>query len=193
MMKVVDYCLFLIKVSNSQVIARRYMVTNGFDAIFTMLGLNMGFYVSGEVSVELACYGSFGAGVALTISGLSSAYISEAAERNKSLKELEQAMMTSLHGTSQAQVAQFIPIWIALINGMFPLLIISFITAPLWLTLLQWFIFPQPIGSTIIISLLSLFMLGVYAGSISGTAKLWSGVRTLLIGVTIAIIVLVLT
>lgn len=192
-MKIVDYCLFLLKVSNSQVITRRYIVTNGFDAIFTMLGLNMGFYVSGEVTVELACYGSFGAGVALTMSGLTSAYISEAAERSKSLKELEQAMVTSLHSTSQAQVAQFIPIWIALINGLFPFLLISFITAPLWLTLLQWYIFSQPIGSTIILSLLSLFMLGVYAGSISGTAKLWSGVRTLLIGVAIAIIVLVLT
>lgn len=192
-MKIVDYCLFLLKVSNSQVITRRYIVTNGFDAIFTMLGLNMGFYVSGEVTVELACYGSFGAGVALTMSGLTSAYISEAAERSKYLKELEQAMVTSLHSTSQAQVAQFIPIWIALINGLFPFLLISFITAPLWLTLLQWYIFSQPIGSTIILSLLSLFMLGVYAGSISGTAKLWSGVRTLLIGVAIAIIVLVLT
>lgn len=192
-MKIMDYCLFLLKVSNSQVITRRYIVTNGFDAIFTMLGLNMGFYVSGEVTVELACYGSFGAGVALTMSGLTSAYISEAAERSKSLKELEQAMVTSLHSTSQAQVAQFIPIWIALINGLFPFLLISFITAPLWLTLLQWYIFSQPIGSTIILSLLSLFMLGVYAGSISGTAKLWSGVRTLLIGVAIAIIVLVLT
>ncbi len=192
-MKIVDYCLFLLKVSNSQVIARRYIVTNGFDAIFTMLGLNMGFYGSGEVTVELACYGSFGAGVALTMSGLTSAYISEAAERNKSLKELEQAMVTNLHGTSQAKVAQFIPIWIALINGLFPLLIISFITAPLWLTLLQWFVFAHPIGSTIILSLLSLFMLGIYAGSISGTAKLWSGVRTLLIGITIAIIVLVFT
>lgn len=188
-----DYCLFLLKVSNSQVITRRYIVTNGFDAIFTMLGLNMGFYVSGEVTVELACYGSFGAGVALTMSGLTSAYISEAAERNKYLKELEQAMVAKLHGTSQGQVAQFIPIWVALINGLFPLLIISFITAPLWLTLSQWFIFPLPIVSTIALSLLSLFMLGIYAGSISGTAKLWSGVRTLLIGITIAIIVLVLT
>ena len=188
-----DYCLFLLKVSNSQVITRRYIVTNGFDAIFTMLGLNMGFYVSGEVTVELACYGSFGAGVALTMSGLTSAYISEAAERNKYLKELEQAMVAKLHGTSQGQVAQFIPIWVALINGLFPLLIISFITAPLWLTLSQWFIFPLPIVSTIVLSLLSLFMLGIYAGSISGTAKLWSGVRTLLIGITIAIIVLVLT
>jgi VIT family. len=192
-MKIMDYCLFLLKVSNSQVITRRYIVTNGFDAIFTMLGLNMGFYVSGEVTVELACYGSFGAGVALTMSGLTSAYISEAAERNKYLKELEQAMVAKLHGTSQGQVAQFIPIWVALINGLFPLLIISFITAPLWLTLSQWFIFPLPIVSTIVLSLLSLFMLGIYAGSISGTAKLWSGVRTLLIGITIAIIVLVLT
>lgn len=192
-MKILDYCLFLLKVSNSQVITRRYIVTNGFDAIFTMLGLNMGFYVSGEVTVELACYGSFGAGVALTMSGLTSAYISEAAERNKYLKELEQAMVVKLHGTSQGQVAQFIPIWVALINGLFPLLIISFITAPLWLTLSQWFIFPLPIVSTIVLSLLSLFMLGIYAGSISGTAKLWSGVRTLLIGITIAIIVLLLT
>ncbi len=193
MMKVLDHCLFLLKVSNSQVIARRYIVTNGFDAIFTMLGLNMGFYVSGGISVELACYGSFGAGVALTISGLTSAYISESAERNKYLKELEQAMMTSLHGTSQAKVAQFIPIWIAMINGLFPLLILSFITAPLWLTLLKWFTFTEPIGSTIILSLISLFMLGVYVGSISDRAKLWSGVRTLLIGITIATIVLVLT
>lgn len=153
----------------------------------------MGFYVSGSVELQLAFHASFGAGIALAMSGLSSAYISESAERSKSLAELEQAMIMNLEQTSQGKAAKFIPIWIAFINGFFPLILVALISAPLWLTLQQWWIFVYPIPSAIIISFVSLFCLGIYGGIISGTSVWWSGFRTLFIGLVIAIIVVTLT
>ena len=71
----------LTRIAQAHHIARRYVVTNGFDGALTMLGLTMGLYLSGERSVGVALSGCLGAAVALTMSGLSSAYVSETAER----------------------------------------------------------------------------------------------------------------
>ena len=45
---------FLVRLSHARHIARRYFVVNGFDGALAMLGLNMGFYVSGGVAMSTA-------------------------------------------------------------------------------------------------------------------------------------------
>ena len=80
---------FLLKITRSTGIARRYFITNGFDGALTMLGLLMGFRISDSVSLDIALTACLGATIALTMSGLSSAYISETAERKKELNELK--------------------------------------------------------------------------------------------------------
>ena len=53
-------------------IARRYLVTNGFDGALTMLGMVTGFHASGMTTLPVAISACLGAAVALFISGLSS-------------------------------------------------------------------------------------------------------------------------
>jgi hypothetical protein len=84
---------FLFRLTHAHKIARRYFVTNGFDGALTMLGLTIGFYSSGGVPLRVAINACLGAAVALAASGLASAYVSEAAEREKELKELERALV----------------------------------------------------------------------------------------------------
>ena len=59
-----------------------------------MLGLLVGFYVSDDVRLPVVMNACLGVAIALGMSGVSSAYISEAAEKQRELRELEKAMVT---------------------------------------------------------------------------------------------------
>lgn len=189
-MNPLSYLFYLIRLSHSEGIARRYLITNGFDGAFTMLGLNMGFYVAKTEDLWLVFHACLGAIIALTMSGLSSAYISEAAERKKVLKELERAMIADLSHSTHAQAARWIPVWVAFVNGVAPLMVAMIIMSPVWLSLVGLFVVPHPVEMSIGLALLLLFSLGAYAGKIGGTSILKTGLRTLFIGIAISLIVL---
>jgi predicted membrane protein (TIGR00267 family) len=85
---VIEQLIWLLKITGSQVIARRYFIVNGFDGALTMLGLLVGFYVSEDVSLAVVSNACLGVAIALGMSGVSSAYISEAAEKQRELRRL---------------------------------------------------------------------------------------------------------
>ena len=80
-----DRLILALRISRSTVIVRRYFITNGFDGVLTMLGLLVGFRVSGSDDMNILLVSGFGAAIALAVSGVSSAYISESADRNHDL------------------------------------------------------------------------------------------------------------
>ena len=131
-MEVLHQLQLLFRITRSQNIARRYFIVNGFDGALTILGMLTGFYFSGEATTDVMVSACLGAVIALGMSGISSAYVSEVAERQKELKELEIAMMKDLADAAHGRAARFVPVVIALINGLAPLLIALIIIAPLW-------------------------------------------------------------
>jgi len=180
---------FLLQLGHAHRIARRYFVTNGFDGALTMLGLTMGFYSAGEVAIPVMISACLGAAIALTVSGVSSAYVSETAERQKELHDLEQALIHDLDDSVHADAARLSPWLIAAVNGLAPLLIALFIISPLWLAQAG---IPLPLGpleSSIGLAFLSLFLLGIFSGRISGQFWLWAGTRTLVIAFVTAVII----
>ena len=56
---------FLLHITRTRGIARRYFVVNGFDGALTMLGILMGFYVSAAADLRLVIGACAGAAVAL--------------------------------------------------------------------------------------------------------------------------------
>ena len=183
---------FLFQLTHAHTIARRYFVTNGFDGALTMLGLTMGFYSSGSVATPVIISACLGAAIALTVSGLASAYLSELAERKKELKELEQAVVGDLENTAHGRAARWVPILIAVVNGFSPLLMALLIMTPLWLSEAGISLPLTALECTIVTAFLSLFMLGALLGTVSGQFWLWSGLRTLIIALITAGIVLLL-
>jgi len=181
---------FLFQLTHGHRIARRYFVTNGFDGALTMLGLTMGFYSASGVPVPVVISACLGAAIALTVSGLSSAYVSEAAEREKELRELEQAVATDLQNTAHGQAARWVPILIAFVNGLAPLLIALFIMLPLWLSQAGVSLPLTALESCIFLAFVALFLLGAFLGTVSGRFWLWSGLRTLAIAAVTAGIIL---
>ena len=181
---------FLIRLGHAHKIARRYFVTNGFDGALTLLGLIMGFYSSSSVALPVVINACLGAAIALTVSGLSSAYVSEAAEREQELLELEQALVRDLADSDYGHAARLLPLLIAAVNGLAPLLIALVIISPLWLAQAGLDLPLPPLETSIALAFAILFLLGAFLGTISARFWLWSGVRTLIIAVLTAAIIL---
>ncbi|MDH3450996.1 MAG: hypothetical protein OEN20_01155 [Gammaproteobacteria bacterium] len=183
----------LIRLSNSHDIARRYFVVNGLDGALAMLGLTMGFHVSGGVEISTAVSACLATAIALGMSGLSSGYVSETAERKRELSELERAMVTNLEQSVHATAARLVPVFIALVNGLGPFLIAMLVTIPLWLE--QGGI-AMPFGalqSAIAMAFMVIFLMGMLLGRISGTFALWSALRTLAIALATSALILLFT
>jgi predicted membrane protein (TIGR00267 family) len=182
----------LLEVSHSEEIMRRYFVVNGFDGALTMLGLIMGFYVSNRVDLAVVITTCLAAALALGMSGISSAYISESAERRRSLAQLEKAMAVSLDESHHARAAIWIPWLVALVNGIAPLLIALIIIVPLWLARGGMVLPLAPLPAAMAVALVVIFLLGVFLGRVGGTFWLWSGLQSLAVAlVTVVLIYLI--
>lgn len=182
----------LLEISHSEEIMRRYFVVNGYDGALTMLGLIMGFYVSDSVDLAVVITSCLAAALALGMSGISSAYISEAAERRRILEQLEGAMVTSLDESHHARAVIWIPWLVALVNGIAPLLISLIIIVPLWLARSGMVMVFGPLLSAMVVALVIVFLLGVFLGRVGGTFWLWSGLQSLAVAlVTVGLIYLV--
>ncbi len=171
-------------------IARRYLVTNGFDGTLTMLGLMTGFYVSGTKDLGVAINACLGAAIALFVSGFFSAYLSEKAERKQELQEFEQALLVDLEESRYGEASRYLPFFIASVNGLSPLFFSLLIISPLFLSFygVEWPFSPFLVA--IITALLCIFLLGVYLGKISRQFWLWAGLRTVLIAMILVAVIL---
>lgn len=179
----------LLHITRSHGIMRRYFVVNGFDGALTMLGLCMGFYFTDQVQISVVIHACLGAAIALGMSGVSSAYISESAEKKKELLELERAMIGSLEESHYGTAARWVPVIIAIVNGAAPFLISVVIMIPLWLHNWRADLILLPLESAIAMAFILVFLLGIFLGCISGLFWLWSGVKTLLIALITALLI----
>lgn len=179
----------LLHITRSHGIMRRYFVVNGFDGALTMLGLCMGFYFTDQVQISVVINACLGAAIALGMSGVSSAYISESAEKKKELLELEQAMIGDLGESHYGQAVRWVPVVVAIVNGAAPFLISVIIMLPLWLHGWRADVIVMPLEAAITLAFILVFLLGMFLGRISETFWLWSGVKTLLIALLTVLLI----
>lgn len=182
---------FLLSLTRSQGIMRRYFVVNGFDGALTMLGLIMGFWLAGSEEEGVLLKTCLGAAIALGVSGVSSAWITESAEGKRALDRLEDAMITDLQDTAHGHASRWVPLLVALVNGLAPLFISMLIVAPLWWSVAG---LPLPLPAThaaMLMALALVFSLGVFLGRVAGTPWLRSGLQTMMVALlTVALIYL---
>jgi len=188
-MKLLDQTRFLLRITRTHDIMRRYFVVNGFDGALTMLGLILGFLVSGTTDLSVIINVCLGAAIALGVSGVSSAYVSETAERKRALAKLEDAMITDLGDSAHGEAARGVPLLIALVNGFAPLSISLLILIPLIAADAGFELPLSALHAAVVIALLLIFLLGVYLGRIAGVSLLRSGIQTLLIAILTAVLI----
>ena len=179
-------------ITGAQAIARRYFIVNGFDGALTMLGLISGFYVSNTVDQSVINSACIGAATALGVSGVSSAWMSEAAERNRELRQLETAMVANLRNSAHGQAARLLPFVIALVNGLAPLLISLIIILSMQTAYLPVDVPLAPLELAMLTALVLIFFLGVFLGRIGGINWMLAGLRALLIATVTMIIIILL-
>jgi len=173
-------------------IARRYFIKNGFDGSMTTLGIIVGSWVVGVREPEIIVTAGLGACLAMGVSGLFGAYMTEKAERKRHLKTLEAAMLTDLSDSIHNKASDFVSVYAAFIDGASPMLTAVIALIPFILTLTGTFVIGDAYVVSFILTLATLFSLGLYLGRIAKENIWLYGVQTVAAGILIVAIVLLL-
>ncbi|MBE0511440.1 hypothetical protein IBX38_00135 [Candidatus Bathyarchaeota archaeon] len=173
-------------------IARRYFIKNGFDGSMTILGIIIGSWSVGVTEPEIIVTAGLGACLAMGVSGLFGAYMTEKAERKRHLKTLEAAMLTDLSDSILSDASDFVSVYAAFIDGASPMLTAVISLIPFILTLTGTFVIWDAYIVSFILTLITLFSLGLYLGRIAKENILLYGVQTVAAGILIVAIVLLL-
>jgi len=162
-------------------IARRYFAMNAFDGVLTTIGVLVGNYLVGVRDVVIPIRIGVATSIAMGVSGLWGAYLTEVAERDRQMKELEKVCLVDQNCTKIGKASRFAVIIVAVVDGLAPFLAALVVLIPLFLNpiiqdaVLSYFL---AIG----VAFLSLFGLGMFLGKVSNRSLLGYGFRTLVAG-----------
>jgi len=163
-------------------IARRLFAMNSFDGILTILGVLVGTYLA-EVRVpQVIIVTGLATSVSMGVSGLWGAYLTESAERQKSLDDLECMTLTDLTNTRIGRASRAAVVIVALVDGLAPLLASALVLLPFFLTNL-WGDITYSYYLALALAMVGLFGLGVFLGRTSKQSMVIAGLKTLVAGV----------
>lgn len=170
------------KISGAGAITRRYFVMNAFDGALTMLGVVIGAYVAGILEPMPIISAAVAGSIAMGASGTSGAYMTEKAERTKKLKDLEKAMLTDMKNGLHHKSHRFAMSFAALVDGASPALAAMIVVSPFFMV--HFGIISSYIAflSCISITLVVLFLLGIYLARVSDESMIRYGVQMLIVG-----------
>jgi len=163
-------------------IARRYFAMNAFDGVLTTIGVLAGNYLAGVRDLSIPIRIGIATSIAMGISGLWGAYLTESAERQRELSDLEKISLIDQSETSIGRASRFAVIVVSVVDGLAPALAAFIVLIPLFLA--SWINNPiLSYGLAAGIALLSLFGLGLFLGKVSEKSLIGYGFKTLLAGV----------
>ncbi len=163
-------------------IARRYFAMNAFDGVLTTIGVLAGNYLAGVRDLSIPIQTGIATSIAMGISGLWGAYLTETAERRRELSELEKISLIDQSDTSIGRASRFAVIVVSFVDGFAPALAALIVLVPLFLGPM----IANPLLSYALaggIALVGLFGLGIFLGIVSEEKNLFGyGIKTLLAG-----------
>ncbi|MCP4410351.1 MAG: hypothetical protein GY807_21915 [Gammaproteobacteria bacterium] len=170
------------KLAGTGEIARRYFAMNAFDGVLTIIGVLMGSMTAGVEAPQIVLTTGLSTCIAMGISGLWGAYLTETAERKRELAELSRQTLTDLHHTRIGRASRLAVIVVALVDGFSPFLaalvtLIPFFAAGLF-PAIRWAYY-----TSLGLALLTLFGLGAFLGHISRENLIVYGFKTVIAGV----------
>lgn len=163
-------------------IARRYFAMNAFDGVLTIIGVLMGNFTARVESARIVVSTGLATCVAMGVSGLWGAYLTEAAERQRGLVELSRHTLSDLNHTKVGRASRAAVIVVALVDGFSPFLAALIVLVPFFFSGLfpsiRWVYFTA-LGT----ALAALFALGMFLGRTSQANVLFYGVKTIVAGI----------
>lgn len=169
------------RLANIGEIGRRYFAMNAFDGVLTIIGVLMGNMIARVDEPRVVLSTGLATCIAMGVSGLWGAYLTEAAERKRDLIELGSYTLTDLNQTRIGRASRTAVVIVALIDGLSPFLAALVVLIPFFVVGL----FPAVIWAyytSLGVALLSLFSLGLFLGSISGGNLIRYGLKTVVAG-----------
>lgn len=163
-------------------IARRYFAMNAFDGVLTIIGVLMGNFSAGVEQARIVVTTGLATCVAMGISGLWGAYLTEAAERRRQLLELEEYTLSKLEDTRIGEASRAAVVIVAVVDGLSPFLAALIVLIPFFIP----HVFPSmdfTYFTAIGLALITLFGLGAFLGRISRRNILVYGLRTVVAGI----------
>jgi len=174
------------EVSDVGSISRRYFVMNAFDGALTMLGVVIGAFIAGALQPIMIITAALSGSIAMGVSGISGAYMTEKAERTKELKELERAMLTDMKNRLHHKSNQFAIVFAALVDGLSPAVAAIIVASPFFFAM-NGYIQPETaFYACIILTLIVLTTLGIYLAKISDESMIKYGLQMLGVGLITA-------
>ena len=147
-------------------IARRYFAMNSFDGILTILGVLVGSYLANVRTPAVVITTGMATSVSMAVSGFWGAYLTESAERRRSLDDLENHTLTDLSQTRIGRASRAAVFVVSAVDGFAPLLASLLVLVPFFVShllgsiLLSYYI-------ALVIAMVALFGLGAFLGRIS--------------------------
>jgi len=169
-------------------IARRYFVMNGFDGAMTVFGIVLGSWIAGVSKSEIIVLAGLGACLAMGLSGFFGALMTEKAERERHLKEMEEATNNNVDPIHY-EAARFVTFYVALIDGLSPALTAIISLMPFILVSAELMPIWNAYVTSLTLSLATLFLLGIYLGKVAKENGWLYGVAMLTVGAFTALIV----
>lgn len=163
-------------------IARRYFAMNAFDGVLTIIGVLMGNLTANVTEARVVVSTGLATCVAMGISGLWGAYLTESAERKRDLLELSRQTLTDLNDTRIGRASRTAAITVSMVDGISPFLAALIVLAPFFfvglLPSVTWAYYIS-LG----LALLTLFSLGLFLGHTSHENVALYGIKTVVAGV----------
>jgi predicted membrane protein (TIGR00267 family) len=180
------------KVARVDALARRYFIMNGFDGALTILGVVLGAFAVGVTNPDVVISAGIGVSLAMGLSGAWGAYMAEKAERTRALRDLETALFTTLKDSLLDRAAKMATIWVAFVDGVSPATVAFLTITPFFLAKLNIMPPTTAVYTSVGLSMVALFALGVFLGRISKGNIMVHGFKMMFAGVVIAAILLLL-
>ena len=173
----------------SDEITRRAFVNNAFDGALTILGILMGNIILGATDPRIVISTGLSACLAMGMSGAFGRYLSERAERKRTLRQMEQYMFTDLSGSILERESDKKVLMISLIDCLSPALAAVIPLIPFFLA--QSVLISVEIGviASFILDFFVLFILGVFLGRVSGENVLIHGMLVVAVGFITSLII----
>ncbi|NPV10115.1 MAG: hypothetical protein HPY83_19405 [Anaerolineae bacterium] len=162
-------------------IARRYFAMNAFDGVLTIIGVLVGSYTAGIADARIVLTTGFATSLAMGVSGLWGAALTESAERKRSLNELEQATLCDLGDTRLARAGRVAVVIVTLADALAPVAASALVLMPLLLAPALGGIRASYFAA-LGVGLGTLFGLGMFLGRISRSNLALSGLKTVSAG-----------
>ncbi|MEM2120142.1 MAG: VIT1/CCC1 transporter family protein [Archaeoglobaceae archaeon] len=175
------------EIADVSAVSRRYFVIGFFDGLITIAGLIIGAFISGENDSKLILTIGFATALALGISSMWGAFEIERIEQKVEKKRREKYMLSKLEDSIIEDAHRFATVFTSFIHGIAPILGAIVLIVP--------YAFLSPLEAfevAIAICCFSFFILGVVIGKMGGENAVLNGLRMLVFGIVVILVVLII-